>query len=68
MSYEQIKDLRLADFKRYCGVEPETFQCMVEAVSKRLIKGRRKHPGGALPQSQEAVLVTLQPDRRAVQL
>ena len=24
MSYEQVKDLRPADFKRYCGVEPET--------------------------------------------
>jgi len=42
MSYERIKDLRPADFKRYCGVEPETFRLMVELVSKRLTKERRK--------------------------
>ena len=38
MSYEQIKDLRPADFKRYCGVEPETFRRMVEVVSNRLTR------------------------------
>jgi hypothetical protein len=42
MSYEQVKDLRPTDFKRYCGVEPETFRRMVELVSKRLTKERRK--------------------------
>jgi hypothetical protein len=42
MSYEQIKDLRPAEFKRYCGVEPEIFQRMVELVSNRLTKKRRK--------------------------
>jgi hypothetical protein len=36
MSYEQIKDLRPTDFKRYCAVEPETFRRMVEVVSNRL--------------------------------
>jgi hypothetical protein len=38
MSYERVKDIRPADFKRYCGVVPETFRRMVELVSKRLIK------------------------------
>jgi hypothetical protein len=42
MSYEQIKDLRPAEFKRYCGAEPETFRRMVEVVSKRLTRTRRK--------------------------
>jgi hypothetical protein len=42
MSYEQIKDLRPADFKRYSGVKPETFSLMVEVVSKRLTRTRRK--------------------------
>ena len=32
MSYERIKDIRPADFKRYCGVGPETFGRMVEHV------------------------------------
>jgi hypothetical protein len=26
MSYEQVKDLPPAQFKRYCGVQPQTFQ------------------------------------------
>ena len=42
MSYEQIKDLRSADFKPYCGVEAETFRRMVEVVAQRLAKKRRK--------------------------
>ena len=42
MSYEQIKDLHPAEFKRYCGVEPETFQRVVELLSHRLIKKRRQ--------------------------
>ena len=42
MSYEQIKDLRPALFKRYCGVKPETFQRMVEVVSDHLSQMRVK--------------------------
>ena len=41
MSYEQIKDLPPAEFKRYCGVQPETFHRMVEVVANRLNKRRR---------------------------
>ncbi len=60
MSYEQIKDLRSADFKRYCGVEPETFHRMVELVSNRLTKKRRK-PGRPPKLSvQDQVLLTLE--------
>jgi hypothetical protein len=60
MSYEQIKDLRPADFKRYCGVEPEIFQRMVELVSKRLTKKRRK-PGRPPKLSvADQVLLTLE--------
>jgi hypothetical protein len=33
MSYEQIKDLPSALFKRYCGVKPDTFHKMVAVVS-----------------------------------
>ena len=32
MSYEQIKDLRPALFKRYCGIKPETFHKMAAIV------------------------------------
>jgi hypothetical protein len=36
MSYEQVKDLPPAQFKRYCGVQPQTFQKMAEVVSTRV--------------------------------
>lgn len=60
MSYEQVKDLRPADFKRYCGVEPETFRPMVELVFKRLTTERRQ-PGRPPKLSvEDQVLLTLE--------
>jgi hypothetical protein len=32
MTYEQVKNLKPEDFKRLCGVRPETFKHMVEVV------------------------------------
>src|SRR5829696_5914351 len=60
MSYEQIKDLRPAEFKRYCGVEPETFQRMVELVFKRLTKTRRKTGRPPKLAVEDQVLLTLE--------
>ena len=60
MSYEQIKDLRPADFKRYCGVEPGTFQRTVELVSKRPTKGRRKTGRPPRLSVEDRVLLTLE--------
>ena len=60
MSYEQIKDLRPADFKRYCGVEPETFRRMVEVVSHRLTKKRRKMGRPPKLSVEDQVLLTLE--------
>jgi hypothetical protein len=60
MSYEQIKDLRPAEFKRYCGVEPDTFQRMVELVSKRLTKTRRKTGRPPKLTVEDQVLLTLE--------
>jgi hypothetical protein len=60
MSYEQIKDLRHADFKRYCGVDPETFGRMVEVVSRRLSKGRRKTGRPPKLSVEDQVLLTLE--------
>jgi hypothetical protein len=60
MSYEHIKDLRPADFKRYCGVEPETFRRMVELVSKRLTKERRKTGRPPKLSVEDQVLLTLE--------
>lgn len=60
MSYEQIKDLRPAEFKRYCGVEPDTFQRMVELVSKHLTKKRRKTGRPPKLSVADQVLLTLE--------
>lgn len=60
MSYEQIKDLCPADFKRYCGVESETFQRMVELVSNHLIRKRRKPGRPPKLSAQDQVLLTLE--------
>jgi Helix-turn-helix of DDE superfamily endonuclease len=60
MSYEQIKDLRPADFKRYCGVEPETFRRMVELVSDRLTRRRRKTGRPPKLSVEDQVLLTLE--------
>jgi hypothetical protein len=60
MSYEQVKDLRPADFKRYCGVEPETFRRMVEVVSNRLTKARRKAGRPPKLSVEDQVLLTLE--------
>lgn len=60
MSYERVKDLRPADFKRYCGVEPETFKRMVELVSQRLTKTRRKAGRPPKLSVEDQVLLTLE--------
>ncbi len=42
MSYEQLKKLRPALFKRYCGVKPHMSPKMVEVYAKHLQQSRRK--------------------------
>jgi hypothetical protein len=60
MSYEQVKDLRPAEFKRYCGVEPETFRRMVEVVSNHLRKQRRLPGRPTKLAVEDQVLLTLE--------
>ena len=60
MSYEQVKDLLPAEFKRYCGVEPETFRRMVEAVSNHLRKKRRVSGRPTKLTVEDQVLLTLE--------
>lgn len=60
MSYEQVKDLRPAEFKRYCGVEPETFRRMVEVVANHL-RQQRRLPGRPTKLAvEDQVLLTLE--------
>src|SRR5947199_272007 len=42
MSYETIKTLSPAHFKRYCGVQPETFQRMCEVARAELKRTKKK--------------------------
>jgi hypothetical protein len=60
MSYEQVKDLPPAEFKRYCGVQPQTFQKMVEVVSNHLHKKRRVSGRPTKLSVEDQVLMTLE--------
>ncbi len=60
MSYEQIKDLQPALFKRYCGVKPETFQRMVTVVSDHLAETKIKSGRPAKLSVEDQVLMTLE--------
>jgi hypothetical protein len=60
MSYEKIKDLRPALFKRYCGVKPETFQRMVEVLSDHLSNRRVKTERPPKLSVEDQVLMNLE--------
>jgi hypothetical protein len=60
MSYEQVKDLPPAEFKRYCGVRPETFCRMVEVVSGHLSRKRRVSGRPTKLSVEDQVLMTLE--------
>jgi len=59
MSYEQVEDLLPAEFKRFCGVRPETFRRMVEAVSSHLSRRRRVSGRPTKLSVADQVLITL---------
>ncbi len=60
MSYQQIKDLRPALFKRYCGVRPETFHRMVVVVADHLAETRIKTGRPPKLSVADQVLMTLE--------
>jgi hypothetical protein len=60
MSYEQIKDLQPALFKRYCGVTPETFHQMVTVVSDHLAETKIKSGRPPKLSVEDQVLLTLE--------
>lgn len=58
MTYEQVKHLRPAEFKRLCGVRPETFTRMLEVLTPQLRCGKR---GGQPKLSvEDQLLMTLE--------
>ena len=46
MTYDQVKHLKPVEFKRLCGVQPETFERMVEIVNQT---HHRQKPGTGQP-------------------
>jgi Helix-turn-helix of DDE superfamily endonuclease len=58
MTYEQVKDLKPSQFKRLCGVQPETFEQMVRVVHEaRTEQGIGRPSKLSLP---DQVLMTLE--------
>lgn len=60
LSYEQIKDLSPALFKRYCGVKPDTFHKMVAVIADYLAQTRVKTGRPPKLAVEDQVLMTLQ--------
>lgn len=60
MSYEQIRNLRPALFKRHCGVKPETFEKMVSLVSDSIQKNQIKTGRPTKLTIEDQVLMTLE--------
>lgn len=59
MTYERICQLKPTDFRRYCGVSPETFATMAKTIASRLPKvGQRGgQPGFSV---EDQLLMTLE--------
>lgn len=55
MTYDQLKHLKSSDFKRRCGVRPETFEQMIEILHPHL--DRRGQRGGQCKLSVEDQLL-----------
>lgn len=60
MSYEQIKTLSSAQFKRLCGVSPETFGRMCEFIRAELKRTQKKPGRPPILGVEDQVLVTLE--------
>ncbi len=59
MTYEQVKSLKSEDFKRLCGVRPDTFNQMLEVVRSHSQPKRKTGRPGKLS-LQDQLLMTLE--------
>ena len=58
MNYEQLQKLMPKDFKRYCGVHPETFKEMVKIVkAEKILQKKSGRPSKLCVENQ--ILITL---------
>lgn len=60
MSYENIKTLSPAHFKRYCGVKPETFRRMCEVVRAERTRTQKKPGRPPKLAIEDQILLTLE--------
>jgi hypothetical protein len=59
MNYEKIKNLNSTDFKRYCGVNHETFKEMVKVVTvEKILQKKEGRPSKLCIEDQ--ILMTLE--------
>lgn len=59
MTYAEIKDLKPAAFKRFCGVKPQTFARMVKVLEQREQRKKKKGRAPGLVR-EDQLLLTLQ--------
>lgn len=60
MLYEKLKELSNADFKRYCGVNKQTFDKMCQVVSEKSAKQRLVAGRPSKLAVEDQVLLTLE--------
>jgi Helix-turn-helix of DDE superfamily endonuclease len=59
MTYEQVKNLKATEFKRFCGVHPETFKDMVKVLNAEKILQKKSGRPNKLS-TEEQILITLE--------
>ncbi len=59
MGYENIKNLKPEEFKRYCGVRPETFEQMVKLLENHE-KSKKKSGRPPKLSVEDQILMTLE--------
>jgi hypothetical protein len=59
MSYEQVKNLKATEFKRFCGVHPETFKDMVKVLNAEKILQKKSGRPSKLS-TEDQILMTLE--------
>jgi hypothetical protein len=59
VSYKQVKNLELTDFKRLCGVTPATFEQMVKVVKAEKVLAKKSGRPSKLS-IEDQVLMTLE--------
>lgn len=59
MAYEQVKNLKQTEFKRLCGVSPETFKNMVKVLAaEKILQKKTGRPSKLSLEDQ--ILITLE--------